>query len=199
MVKQNKKTYTIWKLEYPEILKGGEKGEDELSDLARDLTKELRDVDRREILAFTDDVGREVRESIEWSYELQYATTKDGRIIAVWGVQPKHTADWLGRHALIWCLGTDLIKRYAVSFAKESKAILEEWAWKYGPLCNMVGSFNEDAIRWLRWVGADFILSADFIQRGGLPAVVMQGGEDFFPFVIRPKHPRHPKDSKGGK
>ena len=183
-MKQNKKTYTIWKLEYPEILKGGEKDEDELSDLARDLTKDLRDVDRREILAFTDDVGREVRESIEWSYELQYATTKDGSIIAVWGVQPKHTADWLGRHALIWCLGTDLIKRYTVSFAKESRTILHEWAKRYGSLYNMVGAFNDDAIRWLQWVGASFDASAKIIKNG----------EIFLPFVIHPE----PEPEKGG-
>ena len=78
MVKQNKKTYTIWKLEWPEILEG-----EETYGLARDLTRNLREVDRREILAFTANVEREVQESIDWSYELQYATTKSGNIIAV--------------------------------------------------------------------------------------------------------------------
>lgn len=183
-MKQNKKTYTIWKLEYPEILKGGEKDEDELSDLARDLTKELRDVDRREILAFTDDVEREVQESIDWSYELQYATTKDGRIIAIWGVQPKRNDEGLRTHALIWCLGTDLIKRYTVSFAKESRAILQEWAKRYGSLYNMVGAFNDDAIRWLQWVGASFDASAKIIKNE----------ETFLPFVIHPE----PEKEKGG-
>ncbi len=176
MVKENHKTYTIWKLEWPEILEG-----EETRGLARELTKNLREADRREILAFTDDIEREVRESIDWSYELQYATTKDGRIIAVWGIQPKKKKEGLMSYSLIWCLGTDHIKKYMVSFAKESRGILEEWARKYGPLCNMVGGFNEDAIHWLKWIGADFI------HRGDMPEVVTRGGEDFHPFVIYPK------------
>ena len=66
MVKENHKTYTIWKLDWPEILKG-----EETYGLARELTTNLREVDQREIMAFTDDVEREVQESIDWSYELQ--------------------------------------------------------------------------------------------------------------------------------
>ena len=123
-----------------------------------------------------------MQESIDWSYELQYATTKSGNIIAVWGVQPKRNDEGLRTHALIWCLGTDLIKRYAVSFAKESKAILQEWAKRYGSLYNMVGAFNDDSIRWLQWVGASFDASAKIIKNG----------EIFLPFVI------HPEPEKGG-
>ncbi len=176
MVKENHKTYTIWKLDWPEILKG-----EETYGLARELTTNLREVDQREIMAFTDDVEREVQESIDWSYELQYATTKDGRIIAIWGVQPKRNDEGLRTHALIWCLGTDLIKRYTVSFAKESRTILQEWAKRYGSLYNMVGAFNDDAIRWLQWVGASFDASA-----------IIKNGETFLPFVI------HPEPEKGG-
>ena len=132
MVKENHKTYTIWKLDWPEILKG-----EETYGLARELTTNLREVDQREIMAFTDDVEREVQESIDWSYELQYATTKDGRIIAIWGVQPKRNDEGLRTHALIWCLGTDLIKRYAVSFAKES-----------GPSCRSGPSDTAHSTTW---------------------------------------------------
>lgn len=178
MVKENHKTYTIWKLEWPEILEG-----EETHGLARELAKNLREVDRREILAFTDDVEREAQESIDWSYELQFATTKDGRIIAVWGVQPKRNDEGTQTHALIWCLGTDLIKRYTVSFAKESKAILQEWAKRYGFLYNVVGAFNDDAIRWLQWVGAIIDVAS---------AKIIKNGETFRPFVI------HPEPEKGG-
>lgn len=179
MVKENHKSYTIWKLEWPEILEG-----EETYGLARELATNLREVDRREILAFTDDVEQEVQESIDWSYELQYATTKDGRIIAIWGVQPKRNDEGARTHSLIWCLGTDLIKRYTVSFAKESRAILQEWAKRYGSLYNMVGTFNDDAIRWLQWVGASFDASAKIIKNG----------ETFLPFVIHPE----PEKEKGG-
>lgn len=174
----NQKTYTIWKLEWPEILEG-----EETYSIAKELFENLREVDRREILAFTSDVEREVRESIDWSYELQYATTKNGQLIAVWGIQPKREKDAEGcRNALIWCLGTDLVKKYAFSFAKESRRILQEWSRQYGMLFNMVGAFNTDAIHWLTWLGAAF----DEQHK------MAQGGEEFLPFIIRYR-------SEGGK
>lgn len=166
----NQKTYTIWKLEWPDILKG-----EETDDIARELLKNLRKVDRREISAFTGDIAREIHESIDWSYELQYATAKDGQLIAVWGVQPKRERDKdeCGS-ALIWCLGTDLVRTYAFSFAKESKRILQEWGRRYGVLFNMVGTFNKDAIHWLKWLGAYF-------DKQGM---MVRGGEKFVPFII---------------
>lgn len=170
----NQKNYTIWKIEWPEILDG-----EETYDLAQELIKNLRAVDRREILAFTNDIAREVQESMNWSYELQYATTKNGQLIAVWGLQPKRekTQDTPG-HALIWCLGTDWIHKYSCAFAKESKKILQAWAKEYGTLFNIVGAFNEEAIRWLKWVGAEFT-STEISSR------ITQGGEEFLPFIIR--------------
>lgn len=182
-VVSNQKTYTIWKLEWPEILEG-----EETYGLARELTRKLRAVDQREILAFTPDIGREVSESIDWSYELQYATTKNGDLIAVWGVQPKKGQGQKEKseYALIWCLGTDLVKKYAFSFARESKFILQEWAKKYGMLFNTVGKFNTDAIHWLKWIGADFLEGDQGIIRNG---------EVFLPFVIR----YSPEKQEGGK
>jgi hypothetical protein len=48
------------------------------------------------------------------------------------------------------------MNHYRKSFVKESKAIIDRWVELYGCLENTVACFNKRAIRWLKWVGAEF-------------------------------------------
>lgn len=144
--------------------------EEEKQAAAEELYENLRDVDSREILAWTWDVAREVRESIFMSEEAWAAREKrSGALIAVWGkreIQGKP-----GR--LIWCLGTEKVKRHFLPFALESRVILKRWGRKYGRLYNVVGAFNEDALKWLAWCGAEFREPFEI------------HGEKFYPFEIK--------------
>lgn len=137
---------------------------------AEELYENLRDADSREISAWTCDVAREVRESIFMSDEAWAAReNRSGALIAVWGkreIQGKP-----GR--LIWCLGTEKVKRHFLPFALESRAILKRWARKYGRLYNAVGAFNKDALKWLAWCGAEFLEPFEL------------KGEKFYPFEIK--------------
>lgn len=144
--------------------------EEEKQAAAEELYENLRDVDSREILAWTWDVAREVRESIFMSEEAWAVREKrSGALIAVWGkreIQGKP-----GR--LIWCLGTEKVKRHFLPFALESRVILKRWGRKYGRLYNAVGAFNEDALKWLAWCGAEFLEPFEL------------EGEKFYPFEIK--------------
>ncbi|WP_288619557.1 hypothetical protein [uncultured Mitsuokella sp.] len=144
--------------------------EEEKQAAAEELYENLRDVDSREISAWTWDVAREVRESIFMSDEAWAAREKrSGALIAVWGkreIQGKP-----GR--LIWCLGTEKVKRHFLPFALESRVILKRWARKYRRLYNAVGAFNEDALKWLAWCGAEFLEPFEL------------EGEKFYPFEIK--------------
>lgn len=137
---------------------------------AEELYENLRDADSREISAWTWDVAREVRESIFMSDEAWAAReNRSGALIAVWGkreIQGKP-----GR--LIWCLGTEEVKRHFLPFALESRVILKRWARKYGRLYNAVGAFNKDALKWLAWCGAEFLQPFEL------------EGEKFYPFEIK--------------
>lgn len=137
---------------------------------AEELYENLRDADSREISAWTWDVAREVRESIFMSDEAWAAReNRSGALIAVWGkreIQGKP-----GR--LIWCLGTEEVKRHFLPFALESRVILKRWARKYGRLYNAVGAFNKDALKWLAWCGAEFLEPFEL------------EGEKFYPFEIK--------------
>lgn len=144
--------------------------EEEKQAAAEELYGNLRDVDSREISAWTWDVAQEVRESIFMSDEAWAAREKrSGALIAVWGkreIQGKP-----GR--LIWCLGTEKVKRHFLPFALESRVILKRWARKYRRLYNAVGAFNEDALKWLAWCGAEFLEPFEL------------EGEKFYPFEIK--------------
>lgn len=144
--------------------------EEEKQAAAEELYENLRDVDSREISAWTRDIAREVRESIYMSDEVWAAQEKrSGALIAVWG-----NREIQGRPGrLIWCLGTEKVKRHFLPFALESRVILKRWARKYRRLYNAVGAFNEDALKWLAWCGAEFLEPFEL------------EGEKFYPFEIK--------------
>lgn len=138
--------------------------------VAEELAADIRDIDRREILATTEDVYQEILASMQLS-DMCYMgrACEDNKLIAVWGI--RKMSDRCGR--LIWCLGTPKLEKFWLSFADKSKKIVTDWAEKYGVLFNAVGSFNRNSIRWLRWCGADFGKS------------VSVGKEEFIPFYIK--------------
>lgn len=129
----------------------------------------LRSADVREVEAYGDgDAVRQVILSQGNSEKCWMVYDSAHRPIVFFGrVKPK-----AGRGRLIWCLATDGMKAYEREFAKVSRRILEEWAAQYGILFNEVGTFNEAAIRWLKWCGAVFYD----------PFLV--GGEEFIRFYI---------------
>lgn len=129
-----------------ELCSGAEKGF-----IADELYELLRGVERREIEALTDDVRKEVQESIFSSDEC-WAAFGNGHLITVWGI--RKVKGVVGR--LIWCLSTSRIDEYWLSFAGRSRKILWEWVNRYGLLYNSVADFNRDSIRWLQWCGAAF-------------------------------------------
>ena len=119
----------------------------------------IRDSDKRELIACGNSVYDEIKDSIICSDECWAAETETGEPIVVYG--RTKVEGQIG--TLIWCLGTKKLNDYWRPFARESRKQLQKWAEEHGPLWNAVGVFNEDAIRWLSWCGATF--GFDF-QRG---------------------------------
>lgn len=131
----------------------------------------LRDADRRELNAACGDVWTAIDTSILHS-EICYRVTGDkGQPIVLYGRSIVENTP--GR--LIWCVATEMMKPYEREFARVSRRILRDWADEFGILWNAVGEFNEPAIRWLKWCGAEF----------GNP--LEMGGETFIRFYIRRK------------
>lgn len=145
-----------------------------------ELTHGLRKVDGREMELAGVEPPLGCMESVMRTPDVWAAREKKGGgLIAVWGIKEVTLEEAMelvsvkglsygemfrGRDAiqelaggrLVWCLGTQLIKAHKMAFAMESKRILSRWARKYGVLWNYVASFNQDALAWLEWCGAEF-------------------------------------------
>lgn len=128
---------------------------DEKRELTKELAENMREIDRREIegMGFSTMRGAEV--SICDTAPVYVARWKDsGKLILCWGLQilmgPKKNT------YLIWALATDEINKHKKEFVKESRDILYRWMDLYGCLENTVATFNKRAIRWLKWLGAEF-------------------------------------------
>ena len=59
----------------------------------------------------------------------------------------------LGGEGCPWLLGSDLVARHALAFARRNRAMVASWLRTYPVLRNHVDARNFQAIRWLRWLG----------------------------------------------
>ena len=130
---------------------------------------DLREADRRELIAAHGDTMVAIVKSVSQSEEAYRVTGAQGEPLVLYGKCAEK--DLPGR--LIWCLATNRLRPYQREFARVSRNILQHWAAEHGILWNAVGDFNEPAKRWLRWCGAEF----------GKP--LEMGGERFIRFYIR--------------
>jgi hypothetical protein len=130
---------------------------DEKRKLTQELAENMREIDRKEMegLGFSTFRGAEV--SICDTAPVFVARKKDsGKLILCWGLQVLMGKGDNPNTYLIWALGTDELKGHEKSFVKESREILYRWVDMYGCLENTVATFNKRAIRWLKWLGAEF-------------------------------------------
>jgi hypothetical protein len=59
--------------------------------------------------------------------------------------------------AIFWLLGTDKIKYHAREFMRQSKLFKARMMEKFEYLTNVVCMDNQESVRWLQWLGAEFM------------------------------------------
>ena len=137
-------------------------------DHAEYLAERLRPDDLKECEA----LGKTPIEALMSAFEHDRATLtavdKNNKPIAMFGIGEDLDMPY------IWLLGTeDLIKKSKRDFIKHSKNWVEELV-KITDGCagNIVYKYNRMAVRWLRWVGANFLKEIEI------------NGEPFYQFII---------------
>lgn len=105
--------------------------------------------------------------------ELSKAAYLDGALLCCWG---RYRQTILSDECNPWMVATPLIETTKAKrlFLKKSKAITRDLVGDYSRAWNMVFAENRLTIRWLKWVGFEFV---------GDP--VMVGGYQFLPFEFR--------------
>lgn len=122
------------------------------------LAPRLRSGDKMECMC----LGQKPLEALQTALEHDMATltvlNKKGKPIAMFGVGEGEDFPY------IWLLGTDeLSKKCKKDFIKYSKMWVSELLKLTGGVAaNYVYKYNRPAVRWLRWVGADFIGDIEF-------------------------------------
>lgn len=92
----------------------------------------------------------------------------DGRLACTWGLVPR---TMLSDYAYLWLYTSELVVGHEFLFVRQSQLAVEEMLEHYPGLYGMVEADNPSAMRWLRWLGAEFG-----------PAAL-----DGIPFIIRRK------------
>ena len=132
------------------------------------LAPRLRAGDKMECMC----LGKKPIEALQDAFKYDLATLSamntDGNPIAMFGVGEGDFFPYL------WMLGTDeLSKKHKKDFVRYSKQWVNELLNLTGGIAgNFVYKYNRPAVRWLRWVGADFTGEIEF------------NNEPFYKFIL---------------
>lgn len=135
----------------------------------RALLADLREADRLELAAIRGwEPAREVRHAVATAAHCATCIV-DGKVVAIFG-DSRHD----DVHGLPWMMSTTLISTYRRQFLAACPGVIRDMCSRYQVLINMVDVRNTLAIRWLKWLGFQF-----------LPAVPYGvDGELFYPFMM---------------
>ncbi|MCO7563571.1 hypothetical protein NJI34_00320 [Pseudomonas sp. S 311-6] len=111
---------------------------------------------------------REVRHAVSTASHCA-ACVVDGKVVAIFGDSPHDAV-----YGLPWMASTTWINQYRRQFLAECRPVIEGMRSRHQVLLNLVDVRNTLAIRWLKWLGFQF-----------LPAVPYGiNGELFYPFQM---------------
>lgn len=91
-------------------------------------------------------------------------------VYAIGGVQEVVEDDY--KLNIVWMLCTDKVEQHQIAFLRATKDLLATYLDKYTHLANWVWLGNEQHVKWLKWLGAQFF------------DIQQQNGEDFQCFVF---------------
>jgi hypothetical protein len=122
---------------------------------AVELAPHLRPEDLAEINANT---GRTAVDTLSNGYLLSEpcfsVVNEEGTVVAMFGAVPVSDSPGVG---LVWLLASPELVRRGRQFLRESKAWIEKLHQTYPILWNFVDSRNTTHIRWLKWIGVNFV------------------------------------------
>lgn len=113
---------------------------------------DLREVVRRSPVADLPNAYDTLNEALWRSIEVRYGLV-DGKVACIWGLIPPTL---LSQTAYLWLLTTDIIAENKFLFIRHSQRYIEEALKQYPEIIGDTVISNTPAIRWLKWLGAEF-------------------------------------------
>lgn len=122
-------------------------------DIPEVLQMQLCEADVQELLAVTGETPKDaLLTSIEATPE-PWVVTLDGRIVAIYGVCPAPDYSF----GMPWFLSTGEVSLFSKTFLKGSRKVIQRFHSEYEALSNITDSRHVVAIRWLKWLGFEFL------------------------------------------
>ncbi len=113
-----------------------------------DLSRNMRDVEVREILASHGLAPEEMLfESLRQSVESGVATV-NGRVMCIWGVT--RVSPGVG---CAWMLTSNLVERYPKAFMRKCRQVIEGMFDRWDVLVNLIDCRHVQSIRWAEHLG----------------------------------------------
>jgi hypothetical protein len=122
-----------------------------LSDITH-VERHMRKADVAECRAHGLEPGLALLLSAQYSEQNHTIVAPDGEPLGICGLTPGNAPG----DKMVWMLGTDGLMKHKRTFLQESRVWIEEQAKRF-VLWNYVDSRNTVHVRWLKWVGAQFI------------------------------------------
>lgn len=123
------------------------------------MKSEIKNPDRGEIMSLLridEEIGKEdyhkLLEMIDTTANL-YVGFISRKIVCIWGLVPPTL---LSNSAYLWLYTTERIKDHEFIFVRKSQIAVEEMLTMYDTVYGYTASNNHRAIKWLRWLGAEF-------------------------------------------
>lgn len=137
------------------------------------MTKMMREEEKRDFDSIFTDVHTGLTAAADAS-EVAYAGTVNGELLALFG----YTTNWQAGFASPWLALSRNAADHKWDVARWSKKIVLDWAADFELLCNVVPTFDDDAIRLLRFMGFQFLNEA--VTTGGIERMpfYMVGGKN---------------------
>ena len=86
--------------------------------------------------------------------DAQVLVDENNEVYAIGGVQ-SHVVDGMQLN-YVWMLCTGMVERHQMKFLRAAKKLLDDYLEKYTHLENFVWLGNEQHVKWLKWMGANF-------------------------------------------
>jgi hypothetical protein len=134
------------------------------------IAPRLREMDTLEVELAS---GQSPEEALRKAYQVSdvcYTVEVSGEPEIMFGLRSKEDED---RTAFIWLLATDRLLDVSKLFLRCSRPMIQALGQDYAVLENAVYEHNEVHIRWLEWVGAEFLEPVEALS-----------GARFLPFRI---------------
>ena len=122
-----------------------------------DRAVNIADVVRRSPVSHIPEAEKILRECMRRSIEVRYGML-DGEVACMWGLIPPTL---LSEAAYLWLLTTDIVAEHKFLFVRHSQRYVEEALHTFPTIIGDVVAGNDQALRWLRWLGAEFSVSVD--------------------------------------